>query len=147
MYLDKLKELYYHERLKLEEMDIFTKESEFQILRLRTDILEKLENRLSISELEGREDIKEEIKDALLRDPDKQEKVAERIQNNIENERQMLANEEKDNLKRLGYSPEDYANYIYQSEKVFLLENALEEERLFPSDVYEEMKQKFYQSK
>jgi len=142
MYIDQLKELYYRERLKLEGMEVYRKESELRFLKLKADILQESQNRLSISELEGRADINEEVKDELLRDRDKQEKVVERIEDNLEGERQELEKEEKYQLERLGYSPDDFADYLCLAEKVLLLENALEEEKLFPSEVYREMKRK-----
>lgn len=140
MYIELLKQLYYKERKTLEAMWIFKKESKIRLLQKRKSIIERVQSNLSISELLGRGDIAEETKDDLLRDGKNEDKVKERIEKNIKNELSEIENEEKEELKNKNYSPDEYADYLFQLEKVFALEDAISEERLFPEAVYEEQK-------
>lgn len=139
MYSELLKEQYYKERKKLEGMWIFKQESKLRFLKLKNDITDKLQDRLSIGELLGRADINEEVKDAMLRE--NEDKVKERLDENIENERAGIVNEEKGELAGAKYSPGDYADYLFQLEMVYVLEDALSEERIFPEQVYLELSQ------
>jgi hypothetical protein len=140
MYTELLKQLYFKERKILEAMWIFKKESKIRLLQKRKSIMERVQGNLSISELLGRSDIAEETKDDLLRDGRNEDRVKEHIEKNIEDELSEIENEEKEELKNKNYSPDEYADYLFQLEKVFALEDAISEERLFPEAVYEEQK-------
>ena len=138
MYIDLLKELYYKERKKLEEMRVFQEESKLKFLRTKRDILGKIEDRLSISEISGRDDIAEEIKDNLLRDNNNENKLRERLDAVIKDELSDIDKEEKGELRKADYSADEFAEYLFQLEKVGLIEAELENNRLFPEEVYEE---------
>jgi hypothetical protein len=141
MYLELLKELYYKERKKLEDMWIFKEESKLKLLRTRRDIVNKIERCLTITEILGRSDIAEEIKDKLLRDRNNEDKIKERLDAIIGDELSQIDNEEKEELRNANYSAFDFAEYLFQLEKVSVLESELENNRLFPDAVYEEQKE------
>lgn len=138
MYVDLLKELYYKERKKLEEMRVFQEESKLKFLRTKKDILGKIEDRLSISEISGRDDIAEEIKDNLLRNNNNENKLREHLDAVIRDELSDIDKEEKGELRNADYSADEFAEYLFQLEKVGLIEGELENNRLFPEEVYEE---------
>lgn len=138
MYIEKLKQLYYQERKALESLWIYEKESEIRLLQKRKDMIERAQKRLRMTELLGRGDITDQIKDDLLRA--NQEKVEEQIEKCADEELKTIDNNEKDVLDRANYSADEYAQYLFQLEKVFALEDALSEERLFPDAVYEEQR-------
>jgi hypothetical protein len=139
-YLESLKAFYYKERQKLESMWIFKQESKMRLLRLRGSVTERAGSRLTLPELLGRSDISEEVKDNLLRDGKNDEQVKERLNKNLDDEFAAISSEEEAELKNTNYSADEYADYLFQSEKVAALEDALSEERLFPEDVYAELK-------
>jgi len=141
MYVELLKQLYYRERKKLQDMQVFKQESKLKLLRLKEDIITKAGETLTISEIEGRSDIKEEIKDKLLRDRHNADKITERLDAIIAEELTDIDNEEKEELKNASYSPSELAEYLLQLEKVNAIENELGNNRLFPDDVYNEQKE------
>jgi hypothetical protein len=139
-YIELLKASYYKERKNLEEMSMFEQGGKLRFLVLRKEILEKARDSLSLSEMLGRKDIAEEIKDNLLHDRDKAEKVEDYLAKTIENEMSDIQKEEEAELRNAGYSPDDYAQYLLQLEKVNALESELENNRLMSDMVYEEQK-------
>ncbi len=141
MYLELLKELYYKERKKLEEMWIFKVESKLKLLKLRDDMINKIEDCLTISEIAGRSDIAEEIKDNLFRDRNNEDKVKERLDAIINAELSDIDNQKKEELRNTNYSAFDFAEYLFQLEKVSAIESELENNRLFPEAVYAEQKE------
>lgn len=141
MYAELLKEFYYKERKKLEEMRVFKQESKLKFIRVKKDTLEKIEGRLSIAEIMGRNDITEEIKDNLLRNRNNEDKLSERLAALIEEELSGIEREEKEELRNADYSAYDFAEYLFQLEKVSVLEAELENNRLFADAVYEEQKE------
>jgi hypothetical protein len=140
MYLDLLKKLYYEERKKLEGMWIYRQETKLKVIRLKKFIIEKLEKDLNVSELEGRDDIAEEIKDRLLRDGNNQYKVEERLSKNIQEEILAVSKDEQEELRNTNYNADEYADYLLQSEKVYALEAEMIEKGLYPEGVYGEQK-------
>ncbi len=142
MYLDELKSAYYQERKKLDTMACASSEAKLRFLKLRADMLERMEANLSLGELDGRNDIHEEIKERYLRERANGGKFETRIREDLDAERDALENELKDALREVDYSPQEYADYLFQMEKVFALENALLEEKAFPDQVFYEMSMK-----
>ena len=141
MYAELLKEFYYKERKKLEEMRVFKQESKLKFIRVKKDTLEKIEGRLSIAEIMGRNDITEEIKDNLLRNRNNEDKLSERLAALIEEELSGIEREEKEELRNADYSAYDFAEYLFRLEKVSVLEAELENNRLFADAVYKEQKE------
>ena len=139
-YIELLKESYYKERKKLEELSIFKQEGKLRFLALKKEMLGKVEKNLSISEMLGRIDITEDIKERLLRDRDKSEKIEEYLRKVIDSELCGIEKDEEAELKNSQYSPDDYAEYILQLEKVSGLEGELENNRIFPDVAYEEQR-------
>jgi hypothetical protein len=139
-YIELLKASYYKERKKLEEMSMFEQGGKLRFLVLRKEILDKAKDSLSLSEMLGRKDIAEEIKDNLLHDRDKANKVEDYLARTIESEMSDIQKEEEAELRNARYSPDDYAQYLLQLEKVNALESELENNRLMPEMVYEEQK-------
>ncbi len=139
-YVELLKESYYKERKKLEEMWIFKQEGKLRFLAAKKEILDKAKINLSISQMLGRVDITEDIKDSLLRDQDKAERIEEYLSKAIENEFSGIEKDEEEEVKNSQYSHDDYAAYILQLEKVNALEAELENNRIFPDMAYEEQK-------
>ena len=135
-----LKQLYYKERKKLEDMWIFKEESKLKLIRFREDVLNKIEDRLTISEISGRNDIGEEIKENLLRDRNNEDKIKKRLDAVMNDELLDIQNEEKEELKNANYSAFDFADYLFQLEKVRAVESELGDNGLFPEEVYEEQK-------
>jgi len=142
MYVDLLKDLYFRERKKLEKMPVAQQESKMKLLACMGAVIDRAKDTLTIGEIEGRNDIHEGIKDALLRDQDNASKIEERLEEIIDAERNALAEASQIELKAANYSPAEYADYLYQFEKVCALETALAEEKVFPEAVYYEMSQK-----
>jgi hypothetical protein len=140
MYVELLKELYCQERKKLEEMWIYKQEAEFKLLKAKEDIVNQAKGHLSISELLGRADIPEEVKDNLLRNKDKEDKIMERLDAMVGDELTEIDRAKEAQLRNADYAPAEYAQYLYQLEKVFAIEAELENNRLFPEAVYEERK-------
>jgi hypothetical protein len=138
MYIELLKKLYYQERKKLELLAISEKESRIRLLKKKRDVVERLQERLTISELMGRSDILDEVKDTVIRD--QEDKLKESLGKKLDEESVTLEAQEQEELTGLNYTPEDYAEYLVQFEKVYALEDILSEERLFPDSVYEEQK-------
>ena len=135
MYLELLKKIYYEERAKLEKMWIYKQESKLKVLQFRIRILEKLERCLRVEEINGREDIAQQVKDNLLSDYDKTDKLRERLDFNLTEERKKLEEEEKQELSNANYGPAEYADYLFQAEKVYLIEAEMAEKGLFPEAV------------
>lgn len=140
MYSELLKQLYYKERKKLEAMWIYGQESKIRLLKLRKNILERAQSRLSTDEISGRADIAEEVKDKLLNDGINEDKMRKRLEKIKTSELTEIENEEKDEIGKAEYPAEEYADYLLQFEKILALEDAISEERLFPEQVYEEQK-------
>lgn len=142
MYMDLslLKGHYYKERKKLEDNWIFKQESKIKLLKLRKDILSKVRDCLTISEILGRADITEEVKDNIFRDPKNEDKAAERLDELINNELAEIETEEKGELSNAGYSADEYIEYICQYEKVNALESELQDKGLFFEEAYQEQK-------
>ncbi len=140
MDLNLLKELYFKEYKKLEEMWIFKQESKIQFLKLRKEIIDKAKEHLSIGEISGRSDISEEVKEKVIYP--NEEKINDRLDSNIDEDLTQIENEEKDEVRAANYQVSEYADYLYQLEKVTAIEGELENNRLFPADVYTEMKWK-----
>lgn len=140
MYIELLKQLYYQERKKLEAMWIFKQESKIRLLKLRKTILERISERLTIDEISGRGDIAEEVKDSLLSNPDKEDKIRERLDKDKDDELLEIENAQKEELRSTNYNPQEYSDYLFQLEKVSALEDTISEERMFPEQVYEEQK-------
>jgi hypothetical protein len=139
-YIELLKASYYKERKKLEEMHMFEQGGKLRFLVLRKEILDKARDSLSLSEMLGRKDIAEEIKDNLLHDRDKADRMEDYLAKTIENEMSDIQKEEEAELGNARYSPDDYAQYLLQLEKVNALESELENNRLMSDMVYEEQK-------
>jgi len=139
-YIELLKESYYKERKKLEQMWIFNQDGKLRFLALQKEMLNKAKENLSISQMLGRGDITEEIKENLLRERDKAEKIEEYLSKAIENEFSDIEKDEKEELKKSQYSCDDYAQYMLQLEKVNALEAELENNRILSDMVYEEQK-------
>jgi hypothetical protein len=139
-YKDLLKALYCKERAKLESMPIFEQESKMQLLRLRGSVTERAGSRLTLQELLGRIDISEETKNHLLRDGKNDEVVQERLNKCLDDEFAVISSDEEAEIRNCDYSAEEFADYLFQLEKVSALEDVLSEERLFPEDVYAEHK-------
>ncbi len=140
MYQELLKDEYYKERKKLEAMPVFKQESKLRFVRMKIDIAERLENRLSVGEIMGRADIHEELKDSIIRAHE--DAFKNRLNDNIENDREEADKEEKEELGYANYSAQDFADYLFQLEKVYALEEALTEEKMFSEQVYYEMAEK-----
>ncbi|MDD5561027.1 MAG: hypothetical protein PHT50_02720 [Candidatus Omnitrophica bacterium] len=139
-YIELLKESYYKERKKLEGMWIFNQEGKLRFLAARKEMLDKAKENLSISQMLGRQDITEDIKENLLRDRNNAEKIEEYLKKAIEGEFSNIENDEKAELRNSQYSCDDYAEYVLQIEKVNALEAELENNRMFSDAVYEEQK-------
>ena len=146
MYINSLKELYYQERKKLQDMWIYKQESKIRILQLRKKITEKIEENLTTSQLMARNDIAEETKDHILHDGNNEEAFRSRINKNLDDEISEIETAESDELRSANYRPDEYADYLYQMEKVAALEDSISEERLFPEDVWNEMKNRNQQN-
>jgi len=139
-YIELLKESYYKERKKLEEMWIFNQNGKLKFLALQKEMLDKVKENLSISQMSGRGDITEDIKENLLRDRDKAEKIEAYLDKAIESEFSNIEKDEEMELRNSQYSCDDYAQYLLQLEKVNALEAELENNRIFSDVVYEEQK-------
>ena len=139
-YRDLLKALYCKERAKLESMPIFEQESKMRLLRLKGSVTERAGSRLTLQELLGRIDISEETKNDLLRDGKNDEIVQDRLNKCLDDEFAAISSEEEAEIKNCGYPADEFADYLFQMEKVSALEDVLSEERLFPEDVYAEYK-------
>jgi len=138
MYIEKLKTLYYKERKELESLSICEQESQMRLLHKRKELAQRAQKRLRMAELLGRADLTEEVKENILQP--NQEKIEEEIEKCTNAELDSIEKDEKDALERANYSSEEYAQYLFQLEKVYALEDALSEERLFPEAVYQEQK-------
>ena len=143
MYAQLLKELYYKERKKLEDMPVFNQEAKLKLIRFKRDAIEKIEGRISIPEIEGRSDIAEEVKDALLRDGHNEHKVKDHFETLIGDTLSAIDSQEGEELKNANYTAEEFAEYVFQLEHVAAIEAELENNRLFSDAAYEEMKEKF----
>ncbi|MFA5008153.1 MAG: hypothetical protein WC546_02910 [Candidatus Omnitrophota bacterium] len=138
MYLELLKKLYYEERKKLESMWIYKQEMKLKIIQFRKRMLEKLESCLTINEIAGRSDIMEQIKDNLFRDAEHSDKLQVRLDFNASDERKRLEEEERQELANANYNPDEYADYLFQAEKVYTIEAEMAEKGLYPEAVYNE---------
>lgn len=141
MYAELLKQLYYDERTKLEAMWVYKQEAKLRILKVKKAMVERAQGRLTNSEILGREDIAEEIKDNILRDGRNEERFRQRVDKNLDSEVNDIVTEEQRQLQSVNYSAEDFADYLLQLEKVAALEDIISEERMFPEAVYEEQRQ------
>jgi hypothetical protein len=143
MYLELLGKLYYSERKLLEGMWVYQQETKLKLLGLRKRITQELESTLTVHQIKGRADIADEIKEKMLFDNENGDKIEVRLSENIEKEYVAL---EKDTQQALGganYSAAEFADYLFQLEKVYALERILEEEKLYPQGVYYEQKRLF----
>jgi len=140
MYIELLKKLYYEERKKLEGMWIHKQEMKLKVLQFRKQMLERLESCLNLGEISGRSDIHEEIKDNLFRDAEHSDKLQSRLDFNITDERKRLEEEERQELNNAKYNPVEYADYLFQAEKIYTIEAELAEKGLYPEAVYNEQK-------
>lgn len=141
MYLELLKKIYYEERKKLESMWIHKQEMKLKVIQFRKQMLEKLENCLNITEISGRGDIPEGIKDNLFRDAEHSDKLQSRLDFNTTDERKKLEEEERQELNNANYNPVEYADYLFQAEKVYTIEAEMAEKGLYPEAVYNEQKE------
>ena len=139
-YIELLKKSYYAERKKLEEMWIFNQNGKLRFLALKKEMLDKVKENLSLSQILGRGDITEDTKENLLRDPESSEKIEEYLNKAIESEFSDIEKDEEAELKNAQYSGDDYAQYLLQLEKVNALEAELENNRMFSDMVYEEQR-------
>lgn len=139
-YLELLKESYYKERQNLEGMWIFNQDGKLKFLALQKEMLDKAKDSLSISQMLGRGDITEDIKENLLRDREKSERIEKYLNKAIVSGFLDIEKKEESELNNSRYSCEDYAQYMLQLEKVNALESELENNHLFPGEVYEEQK-------
>lgn len=139
-YVELLKESYYKERKKLEEMWIFKQEGKLRFLAAKKDMLDKAKKNLSVLEMLGRGDITEDIKENLLRDQGKAKRIEKYLSDAIENEFSSIENDEESELKNSQYSCDDYAEYLLQLEKVNALEAELEYYHIFSDVAYEEQR-------
>lgn len=139
MFSDLLKEIYFRERQKLEGMRICQQEAKMRLLRLLGEVTDHVCEVLTLGEIEGRNDIHEVVKEQLLRIQENANQIEERLEAIAEEEREVLARAVEAETKNIDYSPSEYADYLYQMEKVYALETALTEEKLFPEAVYAEM--------
>ena len=139
-YLELLKETYYKERKKLQELPVFNQNGKLRFWLFKKETLDKARDNLSISQMLGRSDITEEAKENLLQDRDKAEAIEKYLDKNFDSEMTEVEDEIAAEIKNSRYSPEDYAQYILQLEKVNAFEAELETNRLFPEMVYEEQK-------
>jgi len=99
MYLESLKKLYYQERKRLEDMWIYKQESKLRILKVRKNIAEGLESGLAITQIKGRGDIVEEIKEKMFFDNENSDKIEAHLQNAISHEFSVLDAEMDQELK------------------------------------------------
>jgi hypothetical protein len=136
MYAESLKQLYCKERKKLEEMEIFKQEGKLRLLKVRKDIISEIERHLKIPLVLGRTDIPEETKDNFIRD--NEDKISEHIEKIIDEKLTEVEDEEKDESRNLRYSPDEFAQYLYQAELVQALEAELGACRIFPDEAYSE---------
>jgi hypothetical protein len=139
-YLELLKESYFKERKNLEQMWIFNQDGKLKFLALQKEMLDKAKDSLSISQMLGRGDITEDIKENLLRDREKSERIEKYLNKAIVSGFLDIEKKEESELNNSRYSCEDYAQYMLQLEKVNALESELENNHLFPGEVYEEQK-------
>jgi hypothetical protein len=142
MYADLLKEIYFRERQKLEGMRICQQEAKMRMLRLLGEVTDQVQGVLTLGEIEGRNDIHEVVKEQLLRIQENANQIEERLETIADEEREVLAKAVEVEAKNIDYSPSEYADYLYQLEKVYALETALTEEKLFPEAVYAEMSER-----
>lgn len=140
MYLELLKKIYYEERKKLEGMWIHKQEMKLKIIQFRKQMLKRLESCLNITEISGRNDIPEEIKDNLFRDAESGDKLQARLDFNTSDDRKRLEEEERQELNNANYNPVEYADYLFQAEKVYTIEAELAEKGLYPEAAYNEQK-------
>jgi hypothetical protein len=139
-YIELLKATYYKERKLLEDSEVFSQEGKLRFLAFRKETLDRAQDNLSISQMLGREDITEEIKDNLLRDRERADKIEENLRKAVAAEIKEIQDNEAAELDNAQYSNEDYAQYLLQLEKVNTLESELENNRLEPGMVYEEQR-------
>ena len=140
MYLELLKKIYYEERQKLESMWIHKQEMKLKVVQFRKRMIEKLESCMNLNEISGREDMPETIKDNLFSDADKTDKLQERLNFNVACERKKIEKEEEEEAKNANYNPEEYADYLFQAEKVYIIEAELAEKGFYPEQIYYEQK-------
>jgi hypothetical protein len=139
-YIELLKEFYYKELCKLQQMQVFKQEGRLRFLENKKEMLDKARDNLSLSQLLGRSDITEEAKDNLLGDRDNADKVHKYLNQAIENEFRDVEKQIEEESNSAQYSCNDYAEYLLQLEKVSAIEGELENNRLFPEAVYEEQR-------
>jgi len=138
MYIGLLKKTYYEERQKLEGMWIHKQEMKLKVIQFRKRMIEKLESCMNLNEISGRQDLPEAIKDNLFSDADKADKIQERLNFNIADERKKIEKEEEEEGRNANYNPEEYADYLFQAEKVYTIETELAEKGFYPEQVYDE---------
>jgi hypothetical protein len=76
-----------------------------------------------------------------LLDNEKSDVLQQRLDLDFEQERKKLEEEEKAAARDANYNPRDYADYLFQAEKMYLLEAELSERGLYPEQVYIEQKE------
>lgn len=140
MYIELLKKIYYEERQKLESMWIHQQEMKLRIIQFRKRMIERLENCLSVNEISGRQDTPDAVKDNLLSDADKGDRIQERLNSSIAQEQKKIEKEEEEEAKNANYNPEEYADYLFQAEKVYTIETELAEKGFYPEQIYENQK-------
>ena len=140
MYLELLGKLYYRERKTLEDMWIYQQETKLRILSMRKRIAQEMESALVINQIKGRADIADEIKEKMLFDNENGDKIEIRLSESIEKEFAGIEKEMQGELVGANYSAAEFADYLFQLEKVYALERILEEEKLYPQGVYYEQK-------
>ncbi|MFA6281479.1 MAG: hypothetical protein WCY05_03135 [Candidatus Omnitrophota bacterium] len=140
MYITLLKKTYYEERQKLESMWIHKQEMKIKIIQFRKRMIKRLESCMDVNEISGREDASELVKENFFSDADKTDKLQERLNFNIADERKKIEKEEADEARNVNYNPTEYADYLFQAEKVYSIEGELAEKGFYPEQVYYEQK-------
>lgn len=141
MHKDLLKESYYKERKKLEESSVFQHEEKLKFLNFKKEILARAGENLNIPQILGRADILEEVKDTLIRDRGNADKIEKDFGNLIEAELSAVEGQIEEALEDAKYPHLEFAEYLFQLEKVSMIESELENNQLIPEVVYEEQKE------
>jgi single-stranded DNA-specific DHH superfamily exonuclease len=136
MYIGLLKKIYYQERSKLESIWIHKQEMKLRVVQFHKRMIEKLENCMNVNEISGRDDMADAVKENLLSDADKGDRLQARLDLNIAEERKNIEKEAEDEARNANYNPEEYADYLFQAEKVYAIESELAEKGFYPEQVY-----------
>ncbi|MDD5281420.1 MAG: hypothetical protein PHC37_01020 [Candidatus Omnitrophica bacterium] len=140
MQKDLLKEFYLKERKKLEDGSVFKHEEKLKFLNFKKEILSKAVENLNIPQILGRADILEEAKDTLIRDRGNADKIDEDFSNLIGAELSAVEKELEEAFEDAKYPHLEFAEYLFQLEKVSMIEGELENNQLIPEAIYEEQK-------